>query len=269
MSGPIRRLIGPTKSRLLQYVESVSGLLEKKPVETELDEEESEAEDFANRISSNITLLEKCNKDWSNILKELKGDAKVTEESEYKRVADGEDGFIEVLLVATEVLARLKARITIISRKREQVALQATHAAIQGNLSTSTFMFQPSANLSASNIQSSMHLPKLQLPNFDGYILKWPEFWDIYELSVHRQDIPNVMKFSYLKGALRGSAALAITGISVTNEKYDVAIIILRERFGNKESIIEALYAKLQHLPKSSDRFGDIKHTYDVIEKLL
>ena len=114
-------------------------------------------------------------------------------------------------------------------------ALQATHAAIQENLSTSTFMFQPSANLSASNIQSSMHLPKLQLPNFDGYILKWPEFWDIYESSVHRQDIPNVMKFSYLKGALRGSAALAITGISVTNEKYDVAKRILRERFGNSQ----------------------------------
>ena len=180
MSGPIRRLIGPTKSRLLQYVESVSGLLEKKPVETELDEEESKAEDFANRISSNITFLEKCNKDWSNILKELKGDAKVTEESEYTRVADREDAFIEVLLVATEVLARLKARITIISRKREQVA-------IQENLSTSTSMFQPSANLSASNMQSLMCLPKLQLPNFDGYILKWPEFWDIYESSVHRQ----------------------------------------------------------------------------------
>ena len=74
-----------------------------------------------------------------------------------------------------------------------------------------------------------MHLPKLQLPNFDGYILKWPEFWDIYELSVHmhRQDIPNVMKFSYSKGALRCSAALGIAGIYVTNENYDVAIKIL------------------------------------------
>ena len=267
MSGPIRRLIGPTKSRLLQYVESASGLLEKKPVETELDKEESEAEDFANRISSNIALLEKCNRDWSNILKELKDDAKITEESEYTR--DGEDGFIEVLLVATEVLARLKARITIISRKREQAVLQATRVAIQENLSTSTSMFQPSTNLSASNMQSSIRLPKLQLPNFDGYILKWPEFWDIYESSVHKQDIPNVMKFNYLKGTLRGSAALAITGISVNNENYDVAIRILQERFGNKELIIEALYAKLQHLPTSSDRFGDIKHTYDVIEKLL
>ena len=93
--------------------------------------------------------------------------------------------------------------------------------------------------------------------------------WDIYESSVHRQDIPNVSKFSYLKGALRSSASMAIAGISVTNENYNVAIKLLKEKFGNKESIIEALYAKLQHLPTSSNRFSDIKHTYEVIERLL
>jgi len=68
--------------------------------------------------------------------------------------------------------------------------------------------------------------------------LKWPEFWDIYESSVHRQDIPNVSKFSYLKGALCGSASMAIAGISATNENYNVAIQLLKEKFGNKESII-------------------------------
>ena len=83
MSGPIRKLIGPAKFRLLRYIETANGLMEKRPVETLLDEEESEAEDFANRISTTITLLEKCNDDWSNILKELKDDAKVTEEREY------------------------------------------------------------------------------------------------------------------------------------------------------------------------------------------
>jgi len=36
-------------------------------------------------------------------------------------VSEGENGFIDVLMVANEVLARLKARITLISRKREQV----------------------------------------------------------------------------------------------------------------------------------------------------
>ena len=50
----------------------------------------------------------------------------------------------------------------------------------QENLSTSTSVFQQSANLSPSNVQSSMCLPKLQLPNFDGCTLKWPKFWDMY-----------------------------------------------------------------------------------------
>ena len=242
--------------------------MERRPLETALDEEESEAEDFANRISTNIALLEKCNNDWSNILKELKDDAKVTEEREYARASEGDDGLIEVLLNGKEILARLKARITIILRKREQIALQATRTAIQENLSLQTSSFQP-GNVSASNIESSIRLPKLQLPNFDGNILRWPEFWDIYESSVHRQDIPKVVKYSYLKGVLRGSAASAITGVSITNEGYDVAIRILQEKFGNKEAIVEALYAKLQCLPTASNKFSDIKYTHDVIEKLL
>ena len=94
--------------------------------------------------------------------------------------------------------------------------------------------------MSASNIESSICLPKLQLPNFDDTILKWPEFWDIYESSVHRQDIPKVVKYSYLKGVLHGSAASAVTGVSVTNDGYDVAIRILHEKFGNKEGIIDS-----------------------------
>ena len=82
--------------------------MEKKLVETLLDGEESEAEDFANRISTTITLLEKCNDDWLNILKELKDDAKVTKKREYARVTEGEDGLIETLLNGKEVLARLE-----------------------------------------------------------------------------------------------------------------------------------------------------------------
>ena len=155
---------------------------------------ESEAEDFANRISTNIALLEKCNNDWSNILKKLKDDAKVTEERDYACVCEGQDGLIEALLTGNEVLARLKARIMIILRKREQIALQVTQTAIQENLSLSTPSLRPPGNTSASNIESSICLPKLQLPNFDGTILKWPEFWDIYESFVHRQDIPKVVK---------------------------------------------------------------------------
>ena len=47
-----------------------------------------------------------------------------------------------------------------------------------------------------------------------------------------------------------------------------MAVTILKEKFG-KDSIIEMLYAKLQHLPVSSTKLIDIKYTHDNIERIL
>ena len=57
----------------------------------------------------------------------------------------------------------------------------------------------------------------------------------MYKIAVHEQNIPNVTKFSYLKGSIRNIAATAIYGISVTNDNYPVAIKILQDKFGKKE----------------------------------
>ena len=114
-----------------------------------------------------------------------------------------------------------------------------------------------------------MNLPKLHLPIFEGSVLRWPEFWDIIDVSVHRQNIPKVSKFSYLKGALRGAASVAISGISVTEDNYDTAVTLLKEKFGSKESLIETHYAKLHHLPTSSSKFNDIKYTHNSVERIL
>ena len=64
-------------------------------------------------------LLERCNKDWLNVTKEAKGEGKAIEEREYAQVTEGEDSFIELMLAANDTIARLKARVTLISRKRE------------------------------------------------------------------------------------------------------------------------------------------------------
>ena len=117
-----------------------------------------------------------------------------------------------------------------------------------------------------TNRSVQMKLPKLQLPIFKGDILQWQEFWDIYNSAVHEQDIPNVTKFSYLNGSLRKSAAAAICGISVTNDNYPVVIHILEDK---KEAIIEALYSQLQHLPTVTNRFTEVKSTYETIERIL
>ena len=150
------------------------------------------------RLSSNIAILERCNKDWSTLMKETKGDAKVTEEREYARMAKGEGDSIEIL-------ARLKARTTLISRKREQAirmrhltsssqeqlqpiveqaAVQPTKVAIQESLSLSH-----SCTQSDVMENTSVRLPKMHQTNFDGNILKWPEFRDVFESSVDKQNI--------------------------------------------------------------------------------
>ena len=46
---------------------------------------------------------------------------------------------------------------------------------------------------------NSVRLPKLELKNFDGNILKWQEFWNTFESTVHKNnDLQNVEKFNYL-----------------------------------------------------------------------
>ena len=104
MSEPLSKLVGLAKSCLQWYTEAANDPLEKKLNKLELDKVESDTEDFINRLSSNITILERCNKDWSTLLKETKGDAKVIEDREYARVAEGEEGCIEVMLIGNEVM---------------------------------------------------------------------------------------------------------------------------------------------------------------------
>ena len=91
----------------------------------------------------------------------------------------------------------------------------------------------------------------------------------MYKSAVHKQEIPDVTKFNYLKSSVRGAATTAISGISVTSDNYSSAVKILKDKFGNTENIIEALHSKLQHLSMATNRFSEIKHNYETIEKML
>ena len=46
-----------------------------------------DAETLINRLTLSVSMLERCNKDWIGIMKDLKGEAKATNEKEYARVA--------------------------------------------------------------------------------------------------------------------------------------------------------------------------------------
>ena len=58
---------------------------------------------------------------------------------------------------------------------------------------------------------------KLEVKRLDGDILRWREFWDTFEYSIHNnQTLQKVDKWNYLKSQLTGKAA--DSGLDRTNE---------------------------------------------------
>ena len=76
--------------------------------ESDLDQEETQLQDLIQRFSTNIALLERCNKEWTALLTELRDEEKAAEEKEYLWAAEGNDGLIELLLDSHETVGRLQ-----------------------------------------------------------------------------------------------------------------------------------------------------------------
>ena len=119
-------LIGPAKGRLHHYMEEASAILSSPVEEKMIEELEFQVEEIIKRVNTSVSPIERCNRDWANLLRDVKGEEKVKEEKEFERAADGKDGYIEALLDAGDVVARLEARLRQIMRKIEQLQAKGT-----------------------------------------------------------------------------------------------------------------------------------------------
>ncbi|KAK4309817.1 hypothetical protein Pmani_018578 [Petrolisthes manimaculis] len=92
------------------------------------------------------------------------------------------------------------------------------------------------------------------LPTFKGDLLAWPEFRDLFSVAVHDNPLYSpVEKFVQLKGHLDGEAAKCLQGLATTNDNYDVALRILKQRFGNETRLKESLMASLLNTPRFTE----------------
>ena len=118
--------------------------------------------------------------------------------------------------------------------------------------------------------KKSVKLPKLELKKFDGSIFKWVEFWDAFESAIHsNKQLHDVDKFNYLKAQLKGTASEVISGLELTQENYNIAINLLKERYGKKQIMIKAHFAKLMNLPMATYKATSLRTFYDTMEKHL
>ena len=110
-------------------------------------------------------------------------------------------------------------------------------------------------------------LPKLILPKFKGDVTNYRSFWEMFESAVHKNaSLTNIDKFNYLMSLLEGQALRAIKGLAVTEENYQAALDILRERFGNTQQIISAHMDELLKLqPCNSEKSSQLRYIYDKV----
>ncbi|VDI29698.1 Hypothetical predicted protein [Mytilus galloprovincialis] len=114
------------------------------------------------------------------------------------------------------------------------------------------------------NSTCSIKLPKLDLPFFNGEKIKWMEFWDSFQSSVHSNTkLTDIEKFNYLWSKLQGEAKRAVSGLTLSSDNYSLAINILAERFGNKQDVIDIHYNQLINLPTPSNKISSLRDFID------
>ncbi|VDI35280.1 Hypothetical predicted protein [Mytilus galloprovincialis] len=73
----------------------------------------------------------------------------------------------------------------------------------------------------------------------------------------------------YYQSKLHGTAQSAISGLQLSNENDDVAIDILKERFGDIQNAVNAHYVELINVLCASNRTSELRFPYDKIESNL
>ena len=105
---------------------------------------------------------------------------------------------------------------------------------------------QGAANGTPVTVSSSTKLPVLKIPVFNGNVLQYPEFIDMFESTIHNNTkLSNVEKLVYLRNHLSDAALDTITGITLTGKNYAAALGLLKERFGKPQVIANMTYHKL------------------------
>ncbi|GFY53531.1 reverse transcriptase domain-containing protein [Trichonephila inaurata madagascariensis] len=121
------------------------------------------------------------------------------------------------------------------------------------------------SSVSSNRNVNSVRLPKLQIDKYFGDPCLCLEFWNKFQNSIDKNEtLTKVDKFSYLKSLLGGVAGNVTNGFALSDDNYDNALILLKERFEREEIVVNAHMSKLLKLypVKDSDNVIGLKGSY-------
>ena len=120
------------------------------------------------------------------------------------------------------------------------------------------------------NNKHFVKLPELVIPIFDGNKLQWREFWDLFQVTVDKNDqLSEIEKFCYLKSKLTGVAKQSISGIFISIDNYEIAKQVLEDRFSDKEFVLHYNLREVMNLTPAHNNPGSLRLMYDKLESHL
>ena len=114
----------------------------------------------------------------------------------------------------------------------------------------------------------TIKLRKLEIAKFGDDPTTWQQFHDSFTGAIHNSvSLTNVEKFNYLRSFLVDEALHCISGLPLTNDNYENALKLLKDRYGNNQIIISAHMNALVKLPKvRNNDIRGLRKFYDDIE---
>ena len=68
---------------------------------------------------------------------------------------------------------------------------------------------------------------------------------------------------------LTGEAKNSVSGICVSNKNYQVAVELLKERYGDKQAVVTSVYIEMIHLKQAPNNPKGLRNLYNQVDKHL
>lgn len=128
------------------------------------------------------------------------------------------------------------------------------HAQLKNKINSLLVSVNASLPSSPSNVTSQpvpqIRLPEIHIKIFKGEISEWTSFHQLFTALVsNNPSLCDIQKFMYLKSFLKDEPLKLIDTLAVTNENFATAINILKNRYENKNSVINSHLLNLLDTP--------------------
>ena len=140
-----------------------------------------------------------------------------------------------------------------------QLNQPASNVTVSGNGSNPTPTFTP-----------RLEIPPLKIPEFHGSLEDWPAFWEGFKTLIHdNASLPDIIKFTYLRGALKGDALKIVQGFEVNEANYTEVIKLLNEKFEDKDKRKRLLVHELMDISIHNHNLKELSRFYDNTCRIL